>query len=175
VTAATARLRDASRQLRAAPDTHLARDAAVLVPRVGLAWICVYHGAATLFGAFGGAGVSRAAVFFATVAHLHPGALFAVISGSLEFFGGIAVGLGIFGRIGAAGIALDMIGAMVTVTFRNGIASSAPGGGYELTLAVACLALVVAALGTGRFGLDAVLRRVAGSEARKATPRSSNC
>ncbi|HLY82451.1 MAG TPA: hypothetical protein VKQ71_05670, partial [Acidimicrobiales bacterium] len=41
----------------------------------------------------------------------------------------------------------------------NGIASTAPGGGYELTLGLAALAFVVAILGTGRFSLDVVLRR----------------
>ncbi len=48
--------------------------------------------------------------------------------------------------------------AMMTVTFANGIASTAPGGGYELNLALAALAFVVALLGTGRFSLDVGLR-----------------
>jgi putative oxidoreductase len=148
-----------SRQLSATRDSPLARDVALLGARVGLAWLFIYHGARTLFGAFGGPGVHQASVFYATVAHLHPGTLFAVISGSIEFFGGVAVGLGVFGRIAAAGIAGDMIMATITVTFGNGIASTAPGGGYELTLGLAALAFVVAILGTGRFSLDVVLRR----------------
>jgi putative oxidoreductase len=84
---------------------------------------------------------------------------FTVLAGITEFFGGVAVGLGVFGRIAAAGLIGDMVGAMVTVTFANGIVSNAPGGGYQLNLALAALALVVALEGTGGFSLDVVLRR----------------
>ena len=136
--------------------TEYARDAALLVARLGLAWVFIYHGAGTLFGAFHGAGIHEATIFFATVAHLHPGGFFAVVNGTIEFFGGIAIALGLFGRLAGAAIAGDMAMAMITVTFANGIADSAgrPGGGYELNLALAALAFVVAMLGTGRFSLD---------------------
>jgi putative oxidoreductase len=140
-------------------DRPLTRDVALLGARVALAWIFVYHGAYTLFGAFGGPGIHRASIFYGTVAHLHPATLFTVLGGSIEFFGGIAVGLGVVGRLAAASLAGDMAMAMITVTFANGIASSAPGGGYELNLALAALAFVVALLGTGRFSLDHGLRR----------------
>jgi putative oxidoreductase len=135
-----------------------ARDAALLVARVGLAWIFVYHGAYTLFGAFGGAGIHNSSIFYSTVAHLHPGAFFAVLGGIIEFFGGIAIGLGIFGRLAALGLVGDMAMAMATVTWANGIASNRTGGGYELNLALASLAFVVAALGTGRLSLDFAIR-----------------
>jgi putative oxidoreductase len=153
-----ARLRDTYNQVHATRDSPLARDAALLGARIGLAWIFIYHGAGTLFGAFGGAGIHEASIFFGTVAHLHPATFFAVLSGIIELFGGIAVGLGIFGRIAAAGLVGDMVIAMATVTFGNGIVSNAPGAGYELNVALAALALVVALLGTGRFSLDVLLR-----------------
>jgi putative oxidoreductase len=154
----TERVGTVYRRLAATKDTRLARDVALLGARLALAWIFVYHGAGTLFGAFGGAGVHRASIFYGTVAHLHPATFFAVLGGSLELFGGIAVGLGVLGRLGAAGLTFDMVGAMVTVTLANGIASSKPGGGYELNLALAALAFPVAVLGTGRFSLDSALR-----------------
>jgi uncharacterized membrane protein YphA (DoxX/SURF4 family) len=53
-----------------------------------------------------------------------------------------------------------MVIAMVTVTFGNGIVSSAAGSGYELNVALAALALVVAILGTGRLSLDAGVQAV---------------
>ncbi len=56
--------------------------------RIGLAWIFIYHGAGTLFGAFGRGGIHPQAVYFAHVAHLHPGTFFAVLGGIIEFFGG---------------------------------------------------------------------------------------
>jgi putative oxidoreductase len=141
-------------RVRATKDLVLTRDVAMLGARIALAWVFVYHGAATLFGAFGGPGVHQASIFFGTVAHLHPATFFAALSGVVEFFGGIAVGLGLFGRLAAAGLTGDMIIAMITVTFHNGIVSDAPGAGYELNLALGGLAFVVALLGTGRFSLD---------------------
>jgi uncharacterized membrane protein YphA (DoxX/SURF4 family) len=51
-----------------------------------------------------------------------------------------------------------MIVAMGTVTWQNGIVSNAPGGGYQLNLALVSLGFVVALQGTGRFSLDVGLR-----------------
>ena len=161
---------DAYHRLSEVKNGRLTRDAALLGARVALAWIFVYHGAYTLFGAFGGPGIHRASIFYGTVAHLHPATFFTVLGGSIEFFGGIAVGLGILGRLAAAGLVGDMAMAMITVTFANGIASSAPGGGYELNLALAALAFVVALLGTGRFSLDFGLQHWWESTRRAAKP-----
>jgi putative oxidoreductase len=146
-----------SRELQ---ETRWARDAALLAARVALAWIFIYHGAGTLFGAFGGPGVHRASVFYATVAHLHPATFFTVLGGIIECFGGAAVGLGVFGRLAAASLVGDMAVAMATVTFANGIVSTAPGNGYELNLALAALAFVVAVLGTGRLSVDTAIEHL---------------
>jgi putative oxidoreductase len=156
--AALPRVRELIDQWRATRETSLARDIALLGPRIGLAWLFIYHGAYTLFGAFGGVGIHEASLFYANVAHLHPGEFFAVLGGIIEFFGGIAIGLGVFGRLAAAALVGDMVIAMATVTFRNGIVSTAPGSGYELNIALAALAFVVAFLGTGRLSLDELLR-----------------
>jgi uncharacterized membrane protein YphA (DoxX/SURF4 family) len=52
-----------------------------------------------------------------------------------------------------------MVMAMITVTWATGINSSNPPPGYQLNLALAVLALVVALLGPGRFSLDALVHR----------------
>ena len=158
MTALVVRARRANEQIQSAKDAPVARDLALLVVRIGLAWIFVYHGAGTLFGAFGQPGIHGHAIFFATVAHLHPGTFFAVLSGIIEFFGGLAVGVGILGRLAAAALVGDMVIAMATVTWRNGIVSNAAGSGYEINVALAALALVIVIMGTGRFSLDVVLR-----------------
>ncbi len=152
------RARRANEQIRSVKEAPLARDVALLVVRIGLAWIFIYHGAGTLFGAFGQPGIHGHAIFFANVAHLHPGTLFAVMSGIIEFFGGLAVGVGILGRLAAAGLVGDMVIAMVTVTWRNGIVSNASGSGYEINVALIALAMVIVILGTGRYSLDVWLR-----------------
>jgi putative oxidoreductase len=148
------RLLEGYDRLRATRDAPFARDIALLVARGVLAWVFIYHGAGTLFGAFGNGGLHADARFFSTYAGLHPATFFACVDGTIQFVGSIAVLLGIFGRLGALAIVGDMCMAMATVTFSNGVSSTLPGGGYELNLALAGLALVVALLGTGRYSLD---------------------
>jgi putative oxidoreductase len=154
------RVRHTTEQIQSTREALLARDIALLAVRIGLAWIFIYHGAGTLFGAFGGAGLHGQAVFYANVAHLRPGTFFALVGGMIEFFGGIAVGLGVLGRIAAAALVGDMVMAMITVTWHNGIVSNAAGSGYELNIALAALALVIAIMGTGRFSLDVLVRNL---------------
>lgn len=138
-------------------------DWALLAVRIALAWIFIYYGAGKLFGSFNGPGIHRTALYFSQTAHLHPGGLFAVFGGLIEFGGGVALTLGLFSRL--AGVALfgDMVMAMITVTWATGINSASNPPGYQLNLALAVLALVAAVLGSGRFSLDAVVeRRIAG-------------
>ena len=122
-----------------------------------------HYGAGKLFGWFNGPGIHGTSLYFSEAAHLHPGGLFAVLGGVIEFGGGIALALGLFSRL--AGLALfgDMVMAMITVTWATGISRSNPPG-YQVNLALGVLALVVALLGSGRFSLDALIeRRVAGT------------
>ncbi len=154
----TGRATGVSEWFRSTRDAPISRDVALLAGRIALAWIFVYHGAGTLFGAFGRWGVHPQAVYFAHVAHLHPGTFFAVLGGIIEFFGGIAVGLGIFGRLAAAGLFGDMVIAMITVTFGHGVIGNSTGSGYELNLALGALAFIIFLLGTGRISLDVALR-----------------
>jgi len=158
VSTVLARLRDEVRWFHDTRDARFARDLLLLIVRVALVWIFVYHGASTLFGAFHGAGIHGEALYFSTVVHLQPATFFAVLDGFIQFFGGVAVGLGVFGRIAAASIADDMIMAMITVTFAQGLTGNAVGVGYQLNLSLVALALVVAFLGTGRFSLDAMVQ-----------------
>ncbi|HZU79292.1 MAG TPA: DoxX family protein [Acidimicrobiales bacterium] len=153
------RLFDALRRWDDRTDTP-AHDAVRIALRVALAWLFVYHGAATLFGAFGGAGIHRSAVFFAGVAGLRPGTFFAVVNGLTEFVGGIAIGVGVLGRLAAFGLVCDMTIAMCTVTWHNGIVSAAAGSGYEINVALAALAIGVVVLGTGRYSLAVAGRRL---------------
>jgi putative oxidoreductase len=169
VTALSPRVRQAAERFRATRDARSARDIALLGARIGLAWIFVYHGAGTLFGAFHGSGIHPQAVYFAHDAHLRPGTFFAVLGGIIECFGGAAVGLGIFGRLAAAGLVGDMVMAMITVTFKNGVIGTG-GTGYELNIALAALALVVAVLGTGRLSLDTALRAIFLKDGARAAP-----
>ena len=153
-------------ELRTAPAL---KDCALAAGRVALAWIFIYHGAGTLFGAFHGPGLHEIAVSFAANG-LRPGMPFAVLNGITEFFGGIAVGVGLLSRLAAVGLFGDMVIAMITTTWKNGIVSSAAGSGYELNIALATLALIIVLLGAGRASADAWLGAVL---TRRAADRSS--
>jgi len=133
-------------------------DVGLLIVRLTLAFIFIYHGSRRLFGWFDGPGLHGSADYFAHTAHLHPGMLFAVMGGLVEFGGGIALALGLFSRLAGLAIFGDMMMAIITVTHANGFNSTA-GPGWELNLALGVLALVPFFLGSGRFSLDAVLER----------------
>jgi putative oxidoreductase len=141
----------------------LPADVALIAARIVLAWVFVYHGSRRLFGWFDGPGIHTSAQYFANTAGLRPGTLFAVMGGSIEFFGGIALALGLLSRLAGAGIFVDMMMAIVTVTWANGINATGGKSGYELNLALGVLALVIAMFGAGRLSIDALI-------ARKLTP-----
>jgi putative oxidoreductase len=134
-------------------------DLGLLAGRIALAWVFIYYGAGKLFGAFNGPGLHATALYFSNTAHLHPGGFFAVLGGLIEFSSAIGMALGLCARL--AGLALfgDMVMAMITVTWSTGINATNPPPGYQLNLALGVLALVIAALGAGRFSVDAVVDR----------------
>jgi len=137
----------------------LPADLALIAARIALAWVFVYHGSRRLFGWFDGPGIDASAKYFADVAHLHPGTLFAVTGGAIEFFGGIAIALGLLSRLAGVAIFIDMMMAIVTVTWANGINATGGKSGYELNLALGVLALVIGMFGAGRFSVDALIAR----------------
>jgi putative oxidoreductase len=137
----------------------LPADCALIAARVALAWIFIYHGSRRLFGWFDGPGIHDSGQYFANTAHLHPGELFAVMGGIIEFGGGIAIAIGLVARLAGAAIFVDMMMAIVTVTWANGINATGGKSGYELNIALGVLALVIAFFGAGRFSIDALLAR----------------
>jgi putative oxidoreductase len=139
--------------------TAVQNDVALIAVRIALAWIFIWYGAGKLFGSFNGPGFHQTAIFMADTAHLHPGGFFALLGGLIEFGGAIAVAVGLATRLAGLALVGDMVTAMITVTWTNGINSEKLPPGYELNLALAALAFVVAVLGAGRFSADAVIER----------------
>ncbi len=137
----------------------LPADCALIAVRVVIAWVFVYHGSRRLFGWFDGPGIHASGQYFANTAHLHPGELFAVMGGLIEFVGGILIAIGLLTRLAGAGIFVDMMMAIITVTWANGINATTGNSGYELNLALGMLGLVVAVFGAGRFSIDAMIER----------------
>lgn len=75
----------------------------------------------------------------------------------VEVVGGVLVILGALLTVVAACYLVVMVGAAVFVHIPNGI--FVQDGGWELVGAIAAVLLALAAAGSGRYGLDAVLRR----------------
>jgi putative oxidoreductase len=134
-------------------------DAALIVVRAVIAVIFVYYGASKLFGWWHGGGIHETSLFFANTAHLRPGGFFAVFGGVMEFGGAIAIALGLGVRLVGLALCGDMVIAMITVTWTNGINSEKVPPGFELNVTLAALALVLVLLGAGRFSADALIER----------------
>jgi putative oxidoreductase len=156
---AVSQLRRTSDWFRDTRDAPLTRDIALLMVRGLLAWLFIYHGAGTLFGAFHQSGIHGETVYFQTE-HLEPAKFFAVVDGTTQFVGGILIAVGVFGRLAGLALVGDMVGAIATVTFVQGLVGPS-GLGYQINIALIIPSLVIALLGTGRFSLDELVRRLA--------------
>ena len=86
---------------------------------------------------------------------------FAYLVGSVEFYGGLLLIAGLFTRLAALAIAINMIVAMWKVKFKTGlIAKVMEGGwvgGYELDLALLAMAFVLTIFGSGKFSIDFIV------------------
>ena len=115
---------------------------AALILRIPVGIILIAHGAQKLFGWFGGYGLEGTGQWMASIG-LEPGYLMALMAGSAEFFGGIALVLGLLTRPAALVVAFTMVVAIVTTHLSNGLFMSNNGYEYALTLLAASLALMV--------------------------------
>ena len=127
---------------------------ASLALRIPTGIIFVAHGAQKLFGSFGGYGLEGTGQWMASIG-LEPGFLMALGAGSAEFFGGIALLIGLLTRPAAVVLAFTMIVAILTVHISNGLFMS--NNGYEFGLSLLAISVALAFSGGGRFSLDRVL------------------
>lgn len=126
-------------------------DISLVIIRVILGVIFIAHGYPKLF-VFGISGFSN---FLSQLGVPLPG-LFAVIVTIAEFFGGIALILGIFSRWAALLLAINMIVATLLVKVKVGLIApmDKPGVGAELDLALFACALAILAFGPGSISVE---------------------
>jgi len=133
--------------------------AAALILRVPVGLILAAHGAQKLFAWFGGYGLEGTGQWMASIG-LEPGYWLAMMAGSAEFFGGIALALGLLTRPAAVVSAFTMLVAIFSVHINNGLFMSNNGYEYALTLLVATAALAVQ--GAGSLSVDnAIAKKLA--------------
>ena len=119
---------------------------ALLLLRLGLATIFIYHGYPKLFG-----GTER---FVESFQAIGLPAYVVYVAGVIELFGGIALALGLFTPIAGLLLVLDMAAAMWKYNLNEGISAVRE---YELPLILGLAALAIAANGGGPFSLDRLI------------------
>lgn len=120
-----------------------------LILRLAVGAVFFAHGAQKLFGWFGGPGIAGTAGFFGQIG-LAPAVFWAWLVALVEFFGGIALILGLVTSVAAVLLAINMAVAFFAVHLRNGF--FLPGVEYALVLFAASVALALS--GPGKWGLD---------------------
>jgi len=116
--------------------------------RLAVAAVFINHGRQKLF-VYGFAGVTGA---FTQMGVPVPG-LMGPFIGLLEFFGGIALAIGLLTRLFALGFVFDMLGAILLVQLKRGF------GGFELEFLLLGSSLALVLAGAGEFSVDALLGR----------------
>lgn len=136
-------------------------DVSLLLLRLMVGTIGVFHGGQKLFGLFGGYGLKATSEWMASIDIPAP-MLSALAAGVTEFFGGIFIALGLLTRFWGAGFTFAMLVAIVTV-HPNAFAASNNGMEFALTVGVMTLALTIA--GPGRLNVVTLASRIAGKPA----------
>lgn len=128
----------------------------ITVLRIIVGILLMAHGSQKLFGFFGGYGLEGTGQYMASLG-LNPGYLMALLSGSAEFFGGLALFLGLLARPAALVVTIMLAVAILTVHIHNGLFMANNGYEYGLALMAASLAILIE--GGGRLSVDRALAK----------------
>ena len=113
---------------------------AILILRVMVGVVFVFHGAQKLFGAFGGPGISRFGGYLQSLGIPFP-EVNAYMAGGAEFICGLALIAGVWARLATLPLIFTMIVAIVTATGENGFNIGNDGFEYNLVLIAALMAI----------------------------------
>lgn len=128
-----------------------------LALRIPTGIIFMAHGSQKLFGWFGGYGLAGTGQWMESIG-LSPGYLMALLAGSAEFFGGLALLIGLLTRPAAAVLAFTMLIAIFSTHISNGLFMA--NNGYEFALALLAVTVSLVVSGAGRVSVDRRLAQV---------------
>ena len=126
------------------------RDAAILLARVGIGVVFVAHGWQKFFTL----GLARVGEQFAGYGIPQPEITAAIVAG-VELVAGAALVAGLLTPLAGILLGVDMAGALYFVHATHG--PFVTQNGWELVVALGVGALLIAAVGAGRFSIDRVL------------------
>lgn len=119
-----------------------------LIIRLVLGAAFVGHGYPKLFG-----GAYAGFAGWLDSIGIRPGKFWALVVGVVEFFGGIALILGVLTQIAALLIAIDMLVALIKVKWGRSRYIEMEKAGWELDLAYLAMAIAILVLGPGAYAL----------------------
>jgi putative oxidoreductase len=136
-------------------------DSAIAVARIVVGLVMFPHGAQKVLGWFGGYGFGPTLDAFTQQMGI-PAPL-ALLAFAAEFLGGLALILGLFGRVAAFGVLSVMAVAALTVHLQNGFfmnwTGTQAGEGFEFHLLAAAIAVAIMIRGSGALSIDRALSR----------------
>jgi putative oxidoreductase len=124
-------------------------DAALLVLRVVFGVIMIAHGYQKMFTM----GIGAVTGGFTQMGVPAPSITAPLVS-CVELLAGAGVLVGLLTRLAALGLAVDMLGAMTFVHFKNGFFLPT---GFEYPLALLCIAIALMLAGAGAYSIDAMI------------------
>lgn len=126
----------------------------LLVLRVVLGLVLAAHGAQKLFGWFGGLGLADFGVMLERLG-VRPGWSWAIVSGVVEFVGGLFVVIGFLTPIAALFLAGNLLVAILTVHLVHGFWNQ--DGGFEFPVSLLGALVALSLIGPGAASVDAVM------------------
>jgi len=129
----------------------------LLIMRIVLGTIFILHGYKKLFKNDGREQLSG----FLKTAGIPAPETIALIISVIEFIGGICIVTGLYMRLASAINALSMFAAILIMKKKNGEATTSKGnswvGGIELAITLGTMAIILLAMGAGKFSLDVIV------------------
>ena len=124
----------------------------IFLLRVTVGTILFVAGASKALGWFGGIGMKTTLTYFKTDSNIS--AFWAYVSTYAEFIGGLMLIVGLFTRLSAFALTINMLVAVIVVGTKNFFMG---GGAYPFTLMIACLLILLS--GPMQISIDNLLAR----------------